>query len=233
MSVQSSQWLTFTFHKYYMNIRGSSRPTHILPLHLTHVSPADIQLLSSIRLDVCLCPWQWCQALCHPRHVFESKVCHIQHLPRLLRSETMQKQTEILQLYVGCPKLKEADISQLLILFDYCCQALILWIHICVWWLCNPTWICTVNNREEKTEMGERKNNSVSWIHNSRRRAPCSVGWDSGIMRRKWSPPRAFLWATQMKPALWSFPHIPCGQVTYAGMGTNPQTKQWPTVHTI
>ena len=84
MSIQSSQWLTFTFHKYFTNIRGSSRPTHILPLHLTHVSPADIQLFSSIRLDVCLCPWQWCHALCHPRHVFESKVGYIQNIHRVL-----------------------------------------------------------------------------------------------------------------------------------------------------
>jgi len=59
-----------------------------------------------------------------------------------------------------------------------------------------------MNNMEDQTEMGQSKDNSVSSIHNLRRRAPWSVLWDLGITMSKLSPLRVFPCATQMIPAL-------------------------------
>jgi len=64
---------------------------------------------------------------------------------------------------------------------------------------------------------------SVSWIHNSRRHAPWSVGWDLGIMRRIRSLPRAFLCATEMIPALsWQV-----SPIYYLGKPYNNGNKPW------
>jgi len=137
MSVQFSRWPKLYLPQIPSNLWGIEGPREGSRAHAFSslapkpCSPCRHQLIFSCRICVFsfFCTLDTHVMLfalnCHPRHVFESKVCHIQHMSRLPCFENMQVKTEKFHLCVDGPKIKKDDISQPLILLDYYCQPLI------------------------------------------------------------------------------------------------------------